>query len=84
MKVGTALTRLQAAESAFEQFDWPDSLTVEAVNGWDDRGEAMRRAVFVRLPEDASDAPSRRVEFVVTFDNSGGVTAHELHGLDLP
>lgn len=84
MKVGTALTRLQAAEAAFEQFEWPESVTVEAVNGWDDSGEAMRRDVFVRLPEDAYDAPTRRVEFIVSFDNSELVTGHQLRGLDLP
>lgn len=84
MKVGTAVTRLQAAEAAFEQFEWPESVNVETVNGWEDDGEAMRRAVFVSLQGDAADVPSRRTEFLVSFDDSGVITGYELRGLDLP
>lgn len=80
----TAPKRLVAAERAFEQFEWPESVNVEAVNGWEDDGEFVRRAVFVSLAGEAADVPSRRVEFVVSFDRIGDITGHELRGLDLP
>jgi len=78
MKVGTALKRLQASEAAFEQFEWPESVNVEAVNGWEDDGETMRRSVFVSLAGDAADEPTRRAECLVSFADSSGAIAIQL------
>lgn len=74
--------RREEAEAALDMVEWPDGTRVEASNGWwQDSDGGLQRILFVRGADDAPDAPTRRVEFIVRFDAGGHLDAYEIRGL---
>lgn len=70
--------RFQAADSAFERYDF--GTKVEEVDGWEYSGNEMTRAVYI-LRDEEPEGPSEHVHFTVRFGAADSSVVAEAYAI---
>ena len=73
--------RLQAAQLAFQQYDFQDTV-IEATGGWewDSPGNEVRRTLFLAPIDDADS--TEKAHFIVRFANNDSVDVVEVYAIN--